>query len=204
MIDYQFWIPVIVSILAIVFTGYQHFVSNKQFLFDRRISVYRMYKILLNHQKEASCYVEKTSSELCVHYMLISALTNDSKLSLGVTGWNDRDDSLMKPKNHKAFLDMIEKLRDYGTESYFIFDKCGQKLCDYYNKYADLCFKTYQYSILMKEFENETLRLDVIEDKQKAFHDELNQIYVDLCKISDSIKISKLEKSISFIRRQQI
>lgn len=206
--DYQFWIPVGVSILAIIVTGcvtgYQQRISNKQFLFDKRLYLYQMYKTLLNHQKGVSLPDE---DDFCVDDMLISALTNDSILESSTNGWNDRDGkSLMKTENHKAFLSMIERLRSYGAESYFIFDrKRGKNLCDYFNKYADLCFKTYQYSIFMKGIEsrnkqlnkiNQAMSLDSVKNKQQPLHIELNQIYDDLCKISELINIPDLEKSI--------
>ena len=214
MTNYQFWIPTIISIVAIAFTGYQQFVANKQFLFDKRIHIYKLYKTLLNHQKDASLHFKGKCDELCVHDMLIGALTNDSKLSLGTNGWNDRNknNALMKTDNHKAFLSMIEELRTYATECSFIFVTEGQILSDYFNKYADLCFKVYQYSILLKGIENTNTELNsarqaipsnVVIEKQKPLHKELNQIYEDLCKLSNSIKLSDLEKSILFIRRKK-
>jgi len=209
----KFWIPVIISIIAIVFTGRQQFISNKQFLFDKRLYLYRLYKILLVHQKAVELYFkDKSADNLCVDDMLIGELTNDSVLESSTIGWNDRNGKfLMKTENHKSFLSMIEKLRSYGIESSFIFSgKDGQNLYEYFNKYADLCFKTYQYSIFMKNITNENEQLNKINqampltsviDKQRPLHIELNQIYTDLCKLSDSIEISDLEKSISFIRR---
>lgn len=213
MSDYQFWIPVIISILAILLTGYQQYISNKQFLFDKRLHLYQMYRTLLNHQKDASLHFKKESAEdFCIDDMLICALTNDSILESSTTGWNDRDGkSLMKAENYKAFLSMIESLRGYGIESSFIFNgNQGKNLCNYFNKYADLCLKTYKYSILMKNIEaeneqlnkiNQAMSLDYVKNKQQPLHSELNQTYTDLCKISDSIKISDLEKSTTFIRR---
>ena len=211
----QFWIPVVISIIAIGFTGYQQFIANKQFLFEKRLCIYLIYRMLLKHQKDAALYLKNQSpEEVCVVNMLIVALTNDATLESGIAGWNDRNDdnSLMKSESHKSFLSMIEKLRNYGTESSFVFtDKYGKNLCNYFNKYADLCFKTYQYSILMKGIDNENkllkekndaMPLDTVKDEQKPLHIELNQIYDDLCKISELIDISDLEKSISFIRRR--
>lgn len=214
MSNYQFWIPVIVSILAILFTGYQQCISNKQFLFDKRLHLYQMYKTLLNHQKDASLYfTNKSDEDFCMDDMLISALTNDTILESSTNGWNDRDGkSLMKTENQKAFLSMIEKLRNCGVESCFIFGgKQGKNLCSYFNKYADLCFKTYQYSIFMEGIKSENkqlneinraMPLDSVKSKQQPLHIELNHIYDDLCKISELIDISDLEKSISFIRRR--
>ena len=82
----QFWIPVIISIIAIIFTGYQQFISNKQFLFDKRLTLYQIYKTLLSHQKGANLYINE-SNKICVHNRLIIALTNDSKLSSSVNEW---------------------------------------------------------------------------------------------------------------------
>lgn len=203
----QFWIPVIISIIAIIFTGYQQFISNKQFLFDKRLSIYQLYKTLSNHQKNAGLCINE-SNKACQHNMLITALTNDSKLSLSVNEWEDRDnDCLLKMKNHIAFLSMIEELRNYGTESVFIFDKHNQNLCDYFNTYADLCYKVYQYSILMKSIENDnkeqTMSLNAVNEEQKSTHEEINRLYIQLCKLSNSIKLPELEKTILFIRRNR-
>lgn len=216
MSDYlQFWIPVAISIIAIVFAGYQQFIANKQFLFEKRLYLYRMYKTLVKHQEDAALYFKgEPSEELCVDAILIGTLTNDATLASDTIGWNDRDNgnSLMKTENHKSFLSMIEKLQSDGIESSFVFaNKYGKSLCNYFNKYADLCFKVYQYRILMRDIENENkmlnvrndaLPLDTVKDRQKPLHIELNQIYGDLCRISESINISDLEKSISFIRRR--
>lgn len=209
----EFWIPVIISIIAIVFTGLQQNIANKQFLFDKRCYLYQLYKMLLVHQKAAELYfMDEPADDFCVDNMLIAELTNDSILASSTIGWNDRNgESLMKTENHKSFLSMIEKLHSRGVESSFIFSgKHGQNLCEYFNKYADLCSKTYQYSIFMERIKNENEQLNKINqampltlviDKQRPLHNELNQIYTDLCKLSESIKLSDLEKSISFIRR---
>lgn len=211
----QFWIPVVISITAIVLTGYQQYISNKQFLFEKRLYLYRMYTILVKHQEDATLYFKnKPPEELCVDDRLIGVLTNDVTLESGAVGWNDRNDGspLMKTENHKSFLAMIEKLRDYGIESSFVLtNKYGKNLCNYFNKYADLCFTIYKYSILMNDIKNENktpnerydvLLFDEVKDRQKSLHIELNQIYGDLCKISESINISDLEKTIAFIRRR--
>ena len=211
----QFWIAVVISLIAIAFTGYQQYIANKQFLFEKRLYIYQMYKTLVQHQENAILHFkDKSPEDLCVDDNLIGALTNDVTLESGVVGWNDRNDGspLMKTENHKSFLAMIEKLRSWGIESSFVFtNKYGKSLYNYFNRYADLCFTVYQYSILMNDIKNENktpnerydvLLFDEVKDRQKSLHIELNQIYGDLCKISESINISDLEKTISFIRRR--
>ena len=211
----QFWIPVVISLIAIAFTGYQQYIANKQFLFEKRLYIYQMYKTLVQHQENAILHFkDKSPEDLCVDDNLIGALTNDVTLESGVVGWNDRNDGspLMKTENHKSFLAMIEKLRSWGIESSFVFtNKYGKSLYNYFNRYADLCFTVYQYSILMNDIKNENktpnerydvLLFDEVKDRQKSLHIELNQIYGDLCRISESINISDLEKTISFIRRR--
>lgn len=210
----QFWIPVVISLIAIAFTGYQQYIANKQFLFEKRLYIYQMYKTLVQHQENAILHFkDKSPEDLCVDDNLIGALTNDVTLESGVVGWNDRNDGspLMKTENHKSFLAMIEKLRSWGIESSFVFtNKYGKSLYNYFNRYADLCFTVYQYSILMNDIKNENktpnerydvLLFDEVKDRQKSLHIELNQIYGDLCRISESINISDLEKTILFIRR---
>ena len=201
----QFWIPVIISIIAIIFTGYQQFISNKQFLFDKRLTLYQIYKTLLSHQKGANLYINE-SNKICVHNRLIIALTNDSKLSSSVNEWGVRDkDGFLKKENHITFLSMIEELRNYGTECSFIFNKHSQNLCDYFNKYADLCFAVYQYSIEQYNVENDNkeqvMFLDTVNKEQEPTHEKICRLYEQLCKISNSIKLAELEKTILFIRR---
>ena len=211
----QFWIPVVISIVAIFLTCRQQYIANKQFLFEKRLYLYRLYKTLVKHQKDATPHFKnKLPEELCVDDMLIGVLTNDVTLESGAVGWNDRNDGspLMKTENHKSFLAMIEKLRSWGIESSFVFtNKYGKSLCNYFNKYADLCSTVYEYSILMNHIKNENktlnerndaLSLGKVKDRQKSLHIELNQLYGDLCKISELINISDLEKTISFIRRR--
>ena len=204
----QFIIPVIISIVAILFSGYQLFLSNKQFLFDKRLKLCLMYKELLKHQYEVKVHFQSNPDELIVHNMLIAGLTNDSYLSSMCNGWL-AESELLEEKDHKNFLTMIEKLRLCGEESSFVFNKYGKKLHDYFNKYADLCLKTYQYRIERKhtEIENkrlheigEALSLDNIKESQRQSHEEMKQIYTDLCKISKTIQLSKLDKSISVIQ----
>ena len=97
---------------------------------------------------------------------------------------------------------MIEELRNYGTECSFIFNKYSQNLYDYFNTYADLCFKIYQYSILMKDDdEKQVMSLNAVNEEQKPAHEEINQLYIQLCKLSNSIELPELEKTILFIRR---
>lgn len=205
----QYVIPIVISIIAVVFNGYQLFLSNKHFLFDKRLKLYLAYKNLLEHQNKVRSFLEDGPDKLLSHEMLIAELTNDRDLSSMCDGWT-KDSILLEDEDHKNFLAMIEKFRLYGDESSFVYGKCGHLLCSYFNKYADLCFKVYQYRICMKDIEceneqlyvlNEAMSLNVVEKRQKLLHAELIQTYEDLCKISDSIYLSKLAKIISPIRR---
>ena len=207
----QFLIPVIISIVAVLFNGYQLFVSNKQFLFNKRLKLYLTYKDLLKHQDNVRIYLRDNPDDLLVDNLLIAELTNNSELSAMCNGWMT-ESALLEDNDHKNFLSMIEKLRIYGEESSFVFNKYGKNLCQYFNKYADLCFKTYKYRIYMKNMKAENnslhmrgyaLSLDTVIEKQLPSHKELIQTYIDLCEISKSIYLSKLAKSISLVRRKR-
>ena len=204
----EFAIPTIISIIAVWFTGYQQCVSNKQFLFDKRLSLYRMYKTLIRHQNDAMVHFQENTDSFCVHDLLIHTLTNDSKLSSFVKGW-DVDTDLLSSENQNLFLSMIEDLRICGDESRFVFGRYGESLYDYFNKYADLLFNVYQYRIYyicLRDENNrcESMTFEVVQDKQKPLHEKLHKTYYDLCSISKSINISKLEKSILFIKSKLI
>lgn len=117
----EFLIPVIISIIAIVFTGLQQNIANKQFLFDKRLYLYQLYRILLIHQKEVETYFQDKSAEyFCIEAVLLSDLTNDSILDTDIVGWKVGKFGI-NIENQKSFLAMLEKLRSYGVESFFFY-----------------------------------------------------------------------------------
>lgn len=197
---FKFFVPVVISIVTIIFNAYQLHLRNKQFLFDKRIILYQKYKNLLNHQNEANIIFRNDSNKICDHGWLIGILTNDSELESTHNGWETQS-LLLDDAAHKAFLSGIEKIRNYGMKCKFVFNKYNKSLYDYFNKYADLLHKTYEYRNLMRCLEKQNrldwMKLEDAENKQKDLHKELIQIYKDLCKISDSINLLKLEKSIT-------
>lgn len=199
----EFLIPVIISIIAIVFTGMQQNIANKQFLFDKRLYLYQLYRILLKHQKEVETDFQDNSADyFCIDAELIYYLTCDSILDTDIVGWKAGKFGI-NIENQKSFLAMLEKLRSYGVESSFIFSgKNGQNLCKYFDKYAKLCLQTYKNSSYLDGLKlNTAMPLVLLIEEQRPLHNELKEIYTDLCKLSESIKLSDLEKSISFIRR---
>ena len=201
----QFIIPVAISIIAVGFNGWQLFISNKQFLFEKRLHLYRRYKMLIEHQERVKIYLNGGPEDFLSHEMLITDLVNDSELASMCNGWTS-EAIILEGDNHKSFLTMIEKLRICGEESSFVFGKYGFELCQYFNKYADLCNKTYQYRILRKDMDEENKKnrefgqampLEVVLERQKPLHEGLIQTYKELCKISESIQLEKLAKEIS-------
>lgn len=198
----EYIIPVIISVVAIVFGGYQLFVSNKQFLFEKRLKLYRKYQILLDHQKEAKICIDNSESFID-HDALISKLTNDNEFASMCHGWNSKT-PLLEPDDHIKFLSMIEALRTYGEESSFVFRKYGSELYQYFNKYADLCFETYQYRISI-EHEKERIHqtdCDAVIKKQKPLGEKIIKTYADMCNISERIQMKKLAKTISLIKKR--
>ena len=202
----QFLIPVFISLLAIAFSGYQLFIMNQQFLFEKRMFLYRLYKTLLKHQEDARVYLNDDPDNFCVYDMLIADLTNDSELESMCNGW-ENESALLEKSDHKNFLTTIEKIRTFGEESYFVFKIYNKELNTYFNQYANLLHKTYQYRILMKNLDKENksfpMDLEPTKQKQKDLHKELICMYEDLCAISKSIDIKKVANSISFLGKRE-
>lgn len=196
----NFIIPIIISLLALLFSGYQLYISNKQFLFDKRLNIYIFYENFLIHQKDATKYFNEKPDDFCEYNMIIACLTNDSKLETMCNGWESIE-PLLDNENQKNFLTKLEEIKTYGKESYFIFNKFGKELCQYFYKYADLLYKTYQYRICMKHIDKIHMTLEDAKNEQQELHQELIQLYKDLCTISKTIDSSKLEKEILFIKK---
>ena len=202
-------VSILTSVIAISFSGYQLHIYNKQFLFDKRLLIFRTYKNFLKHQNEAERYFKnKPSNTLFDHSFLIKDLTNDSEFYQMCNGWDDPS-PLLEPCDKKNLLSMVEKIRTYGEESVFVFSKYGNTLCDYFNKYADLLHKTYQYRINMRHIESENkqnsakgnpMSLKEAQERQEQLHKDLIITYNDLCETSKLIDLDKLIKSISFTK----
>lgn len=203
-------ITVIATLIALWQTHKQIKISNKQYLFDKRLSKYLLAKGLLELYKDNESLLDYTDDPddeaIIVDYQFIN-LTNNNYLK-------DVTCIINEPKNNEFknnFLVKIEELKKLSNEVRFLFqNKNGLLLSNFIMKYQNVLMELYKYQIvldLMKkneiprknkptynELQNEYGELkhrhrlyDAIDDLKKSYNEVVNKRVIN--KIEKSIKL---------------
>ena len=203
-------ITIIATLIALWQTHKQIKISNKQYLFDKRLSKYLLAKGLLELYKDNESLLDYTDDPddeaIIVDYQFIN-LTNNNYLK-------DVTCIINEPKNNEFknnFLVKIEELKQLSNEVRFLFqNKNGLLLSNFIMKYQNVLMELYKYQIvldLMKkneiprknkptynELQNEYGELkhrhrlyDAIDDLKKSYHEVVSEKVIN--KIEKSIKL---------------
>lgn len=203
-------ITIIATLIALWQTHKQIKISNKQYLFDKRLSKYLLAKGLLELYKDNESLLDYTddpdNEAIIVDYQFLN-LTNNNYLK-------DVTCIINEPKNNEFknnFLVKIEELKQLSNEVRFLFlNKSGLLLSNFIMKYQNVLMELYKYQIvldLMKkdeiprknkptynELQNEYGELkhrhrlyDAIDDLKKSYHEVVNKRVIN--KIEKSIKL---------------
>lgn len=201
-------ITAVIAIIALFQTHVQIKISNKQFLFDKRLDKYLLAKGLLELYKDNEKLLDYNSclddEAIIVDYQFIN-LTNNNYLK-------DVTCIINEPKNNdfkNAFLVKIEELKGLSTEIRFLFpNKNGQLLENFIMKYQNILMELYKYQIIL-----DLMMDDAIPRKNKPTYIELQKEYGELehrhrlynainelkksyYEVLDKKAINKIEKSI--------
>ena len=203
-------ITIIATLIALWQTHKQIKISNKQYLFDKRLSKYLLAKGLLELYKDNESLLDYTDDSddeaIIVDYQFIN-LTNNNYLK-------DVTCIINEPKNNEFknnFLVKIEELKKLSNEVRFLFqNKNGLLLSNFIIKYQNLLMELYKYKILLylmkkneiprknkptyNELQNEYGELkhrhrlyDAIDDLKKSYHEVVSKKVIN--KIEKSIKL---------------
>lgn len=203
-------ITALIAIVALLQNHKQIKISNKQYLFDKRLSKYLLAKGLLELYKDNESLLDYTDDPddeaIIVDYQFIN-LTNNNYLK-------DVTCIINEPKNNEFknnFLVKIEELKRLSNEVRFLFqNKNGLLLSNFIMKYQNVLMELYKYQIvldLMKkneiprkniptynELQNEYGELkyrhrlyDAINDLKKSYHEVVSKKVIN--KIEKSIKL---------------
>lgn len=203
-------ITIIATLIALWQTHKQIKISNKQYLFDKRLSKYLLAKGLLELYRDNESLLDYTDDPddeaIIVDYQFIN-LTNNNYLK-------DVTCIINEPKNNEFknnFLVKIEELKQLSNEVRFLFpNKSGLLLSNFIMKYQNVLMELYKYQIvldLMKkneiprknkptynELQNEYGELkhrhrlyDAIDDLKKSYHEVVSKKVIN--KIEKSIKL---------------
>ena len=168
-------ITAVIAIIALFQTHVQIKISNKQFLFVKRLDKYLLAKGLLELYKDNEKLLDYNScpddEAIIVDYQFIN-LTNNNYLK-------DVTCIINEPKNNdfkNAFLVKIEELKKLSTEIKFLFpNKSGQLLGNFIMKYQNILMELYKYQII-----SDLINDDNIPRKNKPTYIGLQKEYGEL------------------------
>lgn len=168
-------ITALIAIVALLQTHKQIKISNKQYLFDKRLSKYLLAKGLLELYKDNESLLDYTddpdNEAIIVDYQFIN-LTNNNYLK-------DVTCIINEPKNNEFknnFLVKIEELKQLSNEVRFLFqNKSGLLLSNFIMKYQNVLMELYKYQIVL-----DLMKKDEIPRKNKPTYNELQNEYGEL------------------------
>lgn len=168
-------IVALTAIFALFQTHRQIKLSNKQFLFNRRLDKYLLAKSLIELYKDNINLLDykdnKDDEAIIVDFQFIN-LTNIEYLK-------DITCIIGDPKNNEYktnFLIRIEELKKMSTEIKFIFpNKGSQYLSKFVFNYQNVLMELYKYQVLLDDMIN-----DNIPRKQKPSYKELQKGHGEL------------------------
>lgn len=144
-------VTVLTALTAIVATCYQITQSNKQGLFNHRLSVWSNVKSLMNLCERNRMYLEREqegpdlTNDLSFQFM-----TNNAHLySIGPSIAHTLEQDYQQPLQCK-----LTELQNLALEAGFVFKGClGSSLALFIDSYRSLLFSMYQYQILLDRVE---------------------------------------------------
>lgn len=168
-------ITALIAIIALLQTHKQIKISNKQYLFDKRLSNYLLAKGLLELYKDNESLLDYTDDPddeaIIVDYQFIN-LTNNNYLK-------DVTCIINEPKNNEFknnFLVKIEELKKLSNEVRFLFqNKNGLLLSNFIMKYQNVLMELYKYQIVL-----DLMKKNEIPKKNKPTYNELQNEYEEL------------------------
>ena len=201
-------ITAVIAIIALLQTHKQIKISNKQFLFDKRLNKYLLTKGLLELYKDNERlldYAKYSDNEPIIVDFQFVKLTNNNYLK-------DVACIIKEPKNNdfkNAFLVKIEELKELSTEVRFLFpNKSGQLLGNFIMKYQNVLMELYKYQIVLDLMRNDKIprknKPTYIElqneygelDHRHRLYDAINDLKRSYYEVLDKKAINKIEKSI--------
>ena len=168
-------ITALVAIIALLQTHKQIKISNKHFLFDKRLSKYLLAIGLLELYKNNENLLDYTDHSddeaIIVDYQFVN-LTNNNYLK-------DITNIINEPKNGEfknKFLVKIDELNQLSNEVRFLFKgNSGLLLSRFIMKYQSTLMELYKYQVLLNLMENSD-----IPRENKPTNSELQKEYGEL------------------------
>ena len=199
--DWNFWLALITAVIAIYAlyqTSVQIRLSNKQFLFDKRLKVYMIVDGLMSLCNDNPQIFKEYRKSCRTNDLNFIYMINNTYLEEQA----DVIKNTLSDPYHKNFLKKIEELETYATEATLIFNKkYSNTIGGFVNAYKKILFKMYQYQILTdnigKEIEKHPTEFVILAERfgeeehrkeVRASIEELERYYNEMLVIDDKIK----------------
>lgn len=154
-------IAVIISIIALWQTHQQIKLSNKQQLFDRKLSRYLEFNIIYHLYEANKIFLKDDGKFYHTNDLIFSFLTNCCELEemmLAVL-------NPLQEKEQKILLTKLEHLKNSAIEISMVFDsEIAIILEEFISVYADLLKALYQQQVYIKKNEEKLEMLPYLED----------------------------------------
>lgn len=185
-------VSIAIALFALYQTKQQIALSNKQQLFDRRLSSYTKFITIYSLYGENKEIINKENAFLYLNEFEYSFLINCSYLE-------EMMQAILKPLHHneqKVFLKKHEELKNLAFEITMIFDgEIGEVLGSFVSLYADLLMKLYQQRIIVNNLIDKKQKSG-ISINQKDFEEKSKENLKDI-KIKETLSgLNRLDKVI--------
>lgn len=142
-------ITVIIALIALWQTHKQIKISNKQFLFEKRMDKYITFKGILKlyeENKNLLNYESKDDEPIIVYFNFINLVNNGYLEHIGKVIENPYNNDYKK-----EFLLKLEEIKKLSDEFRFLFKyKNIELISDFIYSYQDVLLELYKYQVLMK------------------------------------------------------
>lgn len=194
------------AVVALAISVYQIRLSNKQSLFDRRLSIWTVAEELLELYKDNQAQLEKGDEPQFGLEFVFICLTNSSYLhEIGPAVEHPLEIEFQRP-----FLVKLEELKNLSLKAKFAFKgSSAEVISRFLDSYQRLLFAIYQYQVLMNKAEENSRRFhrdllqacDAVREPERRknlylAYDEASEAYEML---ANSDVIRKIEKQIKLV-----
>lgn len=207
--DWSFWLAIITALTAIIAifqTSRQIRLSNRQFLFDRRLSAYIIVNGIIKLCEENKINFDdyKVDTQWANDTIFVS-FTNNAYMEQSAYAIKN----VLKKPFHQEFLRKREELRKFATEIEFIFMGKEASICsEFILNYERVLYRMYQYQIVLNHMEEENDKNSMASEKlinmfneteyRKNVHESLHKLQDTYSKMK--VVNEKLRKQIALIK----
>lgn len=185
-------VSIVIALFALYQTKQQIALSNKQQLFDRRLSCYKKFNMIYSLFSENKSLINMKDSFIFSCEYEFALLTNSSDLEEVTPAISNT----LHQDEQKALLKKREDLKNLALEISMVFEgELGEIMGEFISSYADLLMKINQQQIMLKKLKNKKQENGMplcYEDFKKESEENL-----ELIKMQETLnELNRLDKEI--------